>query len=379
MSSAKRRALGAALLICFLSPPGAAARQTDQELRERRDSLAPLVEAARAASQAAMAERAARLVAESSLRTDTITVGPLRVIARRGQAETARRIFGAVWDNEYASFIDEPARASVEYFTFAWPNSNEEVPVASDQPVRRVELRPWRSRRAVERSVRQQIAAMLGAEIAGTPLGGWINGELRAPADPSGIYRATALAGAESTRQCLGGDARRCWDALGADLTDDPFPLDDWYSPEERIELARAWLARSPATRRSTDPRFAGCLQRALVADCDALLEERLGPGGGGDPFQQVGPRAYLAWLALGVGGRGAWSRMVADRSAAPGEALRAASGLEAHTLAALWRARVVESRAEPMRILDPSILLALVWVGVLAALATRSTRWRLG
>jgi hypothetical protein len=237
-------------------------------------------------------------------------------------------------------------------------------------------LRPWRSRRAVERVIRQQIAAMLGAEISDTPLGSWINGEIRAPADPAEIYRTIALAGAESTRRCLEGVAERCWDALGADLTQDPYPLDDWYSGEERVQLAQLWLQRA---RSSSDDRIDACLRRTSVADCDALLAERLGPWGGGDPFQHGGPRAYLTWLALRAGGAGAWTRMTTDRDATPGEALRAASGMDTAALAALWRDEVIEARAAPRRVLDRSLLLALAWMGILATFATRSTRWRLG
>lgn len=379
MSRPQRVAVASVLVAWAAASGSVAARQTDQELRERLDSLTPLREAARVAAQAAQAERAARRIAESRLRTDTIAVGPLRIIARQGQSERARELFGSIWVDEYASFIDAPARASVEYFTFAWPNSEEPLPVSGPEPVRRVELRAWRSRRAVERTIRQQIAAMLGAEISDTPLGGWINGEIRVPADPSEIYRETAVAGAESTRRCLEGAALRCWDALGADLTDDPFPLDDWYSGEERVQLAQLWLRSSPAARSSPDPRFASCLLRSSIPDCDALLAERLGPWGGGDPFQHGGPRAYLAWLALRAGGSGAWSRMTADRHAEPGDALRAASGMDTASLAALWRAKVIESRAAPGRPFDPSMLLALVWIGIFATFATRSTRWRLG
>jgi len=370
----------ATVLVAWASASGSvAARQTDQELRARLDSLAPLREAARIAAEAAQAERAARRIAESPLHTDTIAVGPLRIIARRGQSETARELFRSIWVREYASFIDAPARASVEHFTFAWPSSEEPLPVSSAESVRRVELRGWRSRRAVERAIRQQIAAMLGAEISDTPLGSWINGEIRAPVDPAEIYRATAVAGAESTRRCLEGAALRCWDALGADLTDDPFPLDDWYSGEERVQLAHLWLRSSVAAQSSTDPRFTACLRQSSIADCDGLLAERWGPWGGGDPFKQGGPRAYLAWLALRAGGAGAWSRMTADRGATPGEALRAASRMDTASLAALWRTKVIEGRATPRRSLEPSVLLALLWIGIFATFAARSTRWRLG
>jgi hypothetical protein len=375
--SRPQRAAVASVLVAWATASGSVAGcQTDQELRERLDSLAPLREAARLASQAAEAERAARRIAQNRLQTDTIAVGPLRIIVRLGQSETARELFRTIWAREYASFIDAPAQASVEYFTFAWPNSEEPLPVSSQEPVRRVELRPWRSRRAVERVIRQQIAAMLGAEISDTPLGSWINGEIRAPADPAEIYRTIALAGAESTRRCLEGVAERCWDALGADLTQDPYPLDDWYSGEERVQLAQLWLQRA---RSSSDDRIDACLRRTSVADCDALLAERLGPWGGGDPFQHGGPRAYLTWLALRAGGAGAWTRMTTDRDATPGEALRAASGMDTAALAALWRDEVIEARAAPRRVLDRSLLLALAWMGILATFATRSTRWRLG
>lgn len=373
------RARGAAAVLAVLVavPASAAARQTDAELRARLDSLLPLLEEARAAADAQARAREARRLAQSAVATDTIAVGPLRVIAREGQAELAAELFGAVWEREYAPFVAAPRRAGDAWFTFAWPAAGAELTVAGGTTVHRVELGAWRPRGAVEEAVRQQIAALLGAELAGTPLAHWMAGWIRAPRDVEATYRLAATTGAASMRDCLAGSAARCWDALAADLADDPDPLDDWYAPEERVAMARDLLARWPRGSSAPDPRGLACAERDSLEDCDATLADRFHSLGPLAPTARGDLRANLVWLALRAGGEGAWARLTSDPNASAGDALRAASGLDSPELASLWREELVRHRPTPLGVLDPSLFLALLWIGLFATLAARSTRWR--
>jgi len=89
--------------------------------------------------------------------------------------------------------------------------------------------------------------------------------------------------------------------------------------------------------------------------------------------------RASLLSLALESGGRGAWSRIVEDPAMSPEAALEYASGVPLSTLLAEWRSRVVENRPDVYGSLGAHSGVALMWALFFAALAMRSTRWRLG
>ena len=91
------------------------------------------------------------------------------------------------------------------------------------------------------------------------------------------------------------------------------------------------------------------------------------------------GTAAALLMLALQAGGDGAWSRLTEDLEREPGEALLHASGLTPEELGDRWHAWVLSDPPETYAGFGTRALITLLWILGFAALAMRSTRWRLG
>jgi hypothetical protein len=86
-----------------------------------------------------------------------------------------------------------------------------------------------------------------------------------------------------------------------------------------------------------------------------------------------------MLWIAVRMGGEGAWDRLRADPDASAAEALLAASGASRDELAGAWLDYVLENKPATRAGAGTSTLLALFWIAAFGALAMRSTRWRLG
>ena len=123
-----------------------------------------------------------------------------------------------------------------QFFTFMWYRDLQSIYI--DGPVRRVEMPVWRSRSAVEEAARQGVSAVLAQDLRDTPLATWNSSSVRVPPKPVELYRELALSASVVSRACIEGDPSSCWAALGLDDGVDDYPLDEWYSPEERRALA---------------------------------------------------------------------------------------------------------------------------------------------
>jgi hypothetical protein len=345
---------------------------TEAALRQRLDSLAPLVDEARVAAEAADVRRRQAERVHAGPATDTIQVGPLHVITLPAQVDDARAVFRDVWNEGYARFAATSPSLGTVPFVFQWSSGDERIEARG--PVRRVELRRFRPRSAVEATVRTGIAYLLASDLQGTRVARWAPGNVQPPTDPAQVYRQLASAPSVTARACFDGDPEACWVALGADLQDDAYPLTRWYGPEER----RALVGRMFSWRRDADDERRACLDQGPVDTCDAYLKaldispDFLAP--------LTGPaRKALLWIALQEGGAGAWDRLLARGDASPGDALRYASGMDERALAAAWRGWVLEHRPASQAGLDPLLLVAVLWIVAFGALAMRSTRWRFG
>ncbi len=367
-----------ALLLASTFPSGAPLRAQEsgssaqqEALVRQLDSLMPLYARASKEAAAARAAREARERARSHPRTDTILVGPLRVIALPEQVGVARGMFGDAWKT-YESGFGTSAALSRTFFTFEWSLVRREIYVSDD--VRRVEAPGYVRRSRVQRFILDAIGAALAGDYAGTRLAQeWYGGPVDPPQDPAAIYREVAAGASKANRACIGGDAVGCEHALGLAVAGDPYST--LYTPEERRELvSRMYIAAN-----SPQARLADECVRSQEA-CDELLAESAeGSRVGYFSPLSMQARASLLWFALQRGGPGAWGRILAHPEASPEEALSEASGMGVAPLVDAWRSWLVGFRPARKAGLAASILSVLFWVLLLAGLAMRSTRWRLG
>jgi hypothetical protein len=362
--------VAAILLLCVEAP----AQQTEDELVRHIDSLLPLLEQAElnAVEARARREAAERLAAAPS--TDTFTVGPLRIVTVPEQRSLGEEIYRAVWDREYAPFVDRSPSMESQFFTFMWYRDLQSIYI--DGPVRRVEMPVWRSRSAVEEAARQGVSAVLAQDLRDTPLATWNSSSVRVPPKPVELYRELALSASVVSRACIEGDPSSCWAALGLDDGVDDYPLDEWYSPEERRALAgRNWASRQQMRV------WEACVHNGQTSSCDVFLSEVLERQGTPANLAPLGapPRSAMLWIAVRMGGDGAWDRLRADPDATPAQALLHASGASRDELAEAWLDYVLENKPTTRAGAGTSTLFALFWIAAFGALAMRSTRWRLG
>ena len=86
-----------------------------------------------------------------------------------------------------------------------------------------------------------------------------------------------------------------------------------------------------------------------------------------------------MLWLAVEGGGEGAWLRLLEDPEASPSEALQHASGMTPEELGLAWREEVLRHRPTTYAGSIPVHWSLFLWIVLFAAMAMRSTRWRLG
>jgi len=369
-----RLALGAmATALVLASPTLGHAQQSEAELLQRLDSLRPLVEAAEADFQAfeeGQREAGRRYAAERA-RVDTLRIGQLTIITPVDQAETARELFGGVWRDHFGSVLHSPELDKV-VFKFQW--SDDHVPIHIDGPVRLVQMRSRSERSAVEARIRNVISMSVTADLGQmqTNVGAWGPGNPLEPRPLTSAYRLVAMTESRASRACLGGDTHSCATAMGLGSESGVEQVEAWYTPEERQAIvARGWLLRSRTVGRPARE----CVEEDRVAACNQLLAETRADLA---PFSPPVRETFVA-LALEAGGEGAWDRLIEDPEMEVVDALEYASMLSVEQLMSTWLERLIESRPDTYENLVPKSGLALLWSLFFAALALRSTRWRLG
>ena len=361
-------ALVTLLLAGALAAPGGplGAQQTEEDLVRHLHDLLPRLDSARAVANAARAAVNARDARPLVGSIDTFVVGPLRILTPSGQRRVAESFFRDVWENEYAPFVRSSPDLARTRFTFQW--APELGRIAVDGPVRRVESLTWRPAPVLRVGVVAAIAGSLGADLPDS-LAHWAGSDVRDRSDAAPeVFREVTVTASASNRACLDGDARACWTSLGLDL--DGAPIDDWYTPEER----RARVAAFGSFARDRMSLRNACVEERSTDACDVFLERWYRV----PPIQDSKARSAMVWIALRAGGSGAWDRLRADPGATPADALRFASGLTTEELGARWRAWVLQGAPPERALLDPHLLTSIMWIVAFAALATRSTRWRL-
>ncbi len=346
-------------------------REMAGEVGARIESMAPLLQRLAARKDAAEAAAQRRRIEKRNLVLDTFRVGPFQVAAEPHQRELAREVMEDTWA-DYRP-LAEGSEALIEPYLWvvhrSWERRRPELPGGSIRWVR-VHARLPESRlwAAAARDLRAALAQGMPQEI-----GSWAAGF---PGLPSALdpWAARELVSVPShaARECFRGNLRWCWEAVG--IADSVGALSRWYTPEERRQLVRRRGARIGGEREAA--LWDGCSDQRLQEACDFFLERR--------PLMELIPlgqnsRTSLLGYALRVGGHGAFERFRARAPESLREALVDAAGVPADSLMAGWRRQVLAARPNAWAGLVRTPLSVLAWIVLMAALATRSTRWRLG
>jgi len=292
---------------------------TEEELVHRIEALLPAVEEARAAVEAADRRRATELAARPRRATQLVQVGPLRIVAPPGQTELASDLFEEVWLEDFHGLDGSPALEDhVFVFQWAWRRVEPlrvEPELHGATSVQRVELtRAWARTRGAAKTHIRD--AVWSALRLDLPPGSPLREWLGTASYPSAqrVSRLVTTAPSDVNGACLGGEPDACLRALG----------------------------------------LSGSMTVPPETPTMLLLE------------------------AIGLGGEGAWPRLLEHRGAAPMDALAHAAGVEGGAVLASWRDALLDERPEIHAGLGSQAARVILWVLLLAAFAMRSTRWRL-
>ncbi|MCG6957990.1 MAG: hypothetical protein LJF04_18515 [Gemmatimonadetes bacterium] len=360
----------------------AAGQQTEQDLVRRLDGLVPQWEAAQAAN-ANLRERLAREVGRRNGAVDTIRVGPLTMLVRPGRDAVARDVVGTVWRRDFTGWVDRSPALERTTFFFDWSADRKRF----DDPdglVRVIQGSSHDSRKTVEAAVRDAVGDVLQWDLTHSGLADWPDWRvyIASPTPRARLYREMVLSSSTAVRSCIAGDLPECVSATV--LKVDAYPLDDWYSPTERLALGSA--PYSPW--HTTESNAPGCFRNDVTA-CDAALRTLLSPR----DYLLARPRpssmrGSLLWFALQEGGAHAWSHLLAgpggglqntlesDRAA---EIISYVAGEPLDVVITKWRRWVAEDRPVVDAGFGRILGVTLVWIVLLSALAMRSKRCRLG
>jgi len=369
-----------AAVLGLLGPDAGAAQQVPAERDDVRtyaraeaaaahariDSLLPLLEAARlgeAAEDSARAARAAARVAE----LDSVRVGPFALIGTKGRVAEAAPAFAAAYTRLRP--LGQSVARTVAGRTFVLQRGLE-TDVLRTLQTRPRTIQVWTGfgdpERAAASAIGSAVASALPEEARG-----WLGGMPVAISLPTDQWRAIrwrlTLSAADAAERCYRGDPQACWAAMSPD---GGAGWSRWYTPEQ----IRGMVSRT-SDRFGAPPQE---LRRACLQDADAAACRRYLADSPPPPPLDEHARASLLAFALQRGGAGALDRLIAADGALPQRLAAAAGTGSPDRLILDWRAHVLE--AEPRRAASPGgVLMLLVWIGVLATLAGRSTRWRLG
>src|SRR5437660_802787 len=189
------------------------------------------------------------------------------------------------------------------------------------------------------------------------------------------VYVLLVTAPSQAARSCFLGAISDCRNALA--LGESPDPLQQWYpSAGER----RALVLRSFAEYFGYSDHGAGkpALQSCGAgsdAACTELLRS-LPPGALPRPLT-YDARAALVHVALRLGGREAYHRLVAAAGEPIADRPAGAAGVSVDSLVAQWRSEILAARPAPVTLPPWGPWAALGWTAVFAVCALRSSRWR--
>ncbi len=204
----------------------------------------------------------------------------------------------------------------------------------------------------------------------------WLGGSLHPPLpdkrEAEAAYLQLVTLPYAVNSRCLQGDVAACRAAL--DLFADQDPIASRYqSPEDRryaISQISTVLASDPATT----PTYEEC-----IGGRDDACRSLLGVAARASMPRPLGleARGLLTWVAVRLGGRAGYLRLVDGADRSPISRLEAAAGVPVDTIITRWRAEVLAARPEPVAVPVSGVVSGLGWMVVLAACALGSSRWR--
>jgi hypothetical protein len=174
-------------------------------------------------------------------------------------------------------------------------------------------------------------------------------------------------------RRCYRGDLHACTIALGLDPSADPAMT--WYvTPRERqsVVLAADFMYQNGRT----EPDLQRCREGNDSA-CTALLHQTPVTSLT-RPLDNEARQSVLA-IALAMGGRDAYERILTHPDLKPGAELALAAGVPTERVVAVWRDSVLAARSRPVQVNLVETMAGLMWIFGFLGLALRSTRWRIG
>jgi hypothetical protein len=359
---------GLVLLLAVAMGRPLASQATDvQRLRARVDSLSR--EWTRAGAIADLADSLERQRAFSG--RDTIAVGGLRIVTDpsplpvRAAAERAWPVLDSLYGDAAQLLAQHP------YVIRAFdPDTNAPRPTVYVGL-----LVPWDMSTAALTRLLVANAPMPPPDQA---LVSWLSGTLRpatrAAQERTDVYLELVTAPSTPVRACYLGTLRDCRFALGLQSGGDA--LDLWYpgAAERRALVNRAFA--DYFGHGASAPTVRACAAGANPA-CDALLRNL--PAGALPGPLGAQARTTLVRVAMEMGGRDAYRRLVADPRAPMADRIASAANATLDDVIARWRHGILGSRPPAVALPWWAVSLALAWAAVFGVCALRSSRWRLG
>jgi hypothetical protein len=301
---------------------------------------------------------------------DTIAVGGLRIIVNpsplpvRAAAERAWPLLDSLYGTVAADLVERPyiirsfdpdtaVRRPILYVGMELP---WDLDATSLTAVLLTTVPPPRFDPA--------IAQWLGASLRPT---------LRPLEEQREVFLQLVTAPSAAVRACFLGAIDRCKNVLQLDDTTDL--LNRWYStPAEREALVTESFS-GYFERGATAPALLRCRQH--MDDACTMLLRSLPPGTLPRPLANAA-RTVLVREALQLGGREAYSRLVAEPTAPMSQRLASAAGVGIDSLVVRWRNSVLDARPAPLTLPWWAGVAAFGWTAFFGFCALRSSRWRL-
>lgn len=337
-------------------------------LQARADSLA--AEWRRASAIADLIDNLGR--ARALAGRDTIRVGALTIIANPSPLplrEAAARAWPVI-DSLYGSEAQELARRP--YIIVAVdPDTTVDRPVVQGG----IEV-PW-DRDAASLT----LLLLLNVPIAprDPALQYWLGGPVVPPIHPerqrADVYVQLVTAPSQAARGCFLGNIDRCRDGL--DLVAAPDNLRLWYptADDRRALVIHSFSDHFDSWDHSVRrPTLRSCVEGSDSA-CTELLES-LPPRALPRPLT-YDARETLVHVALRLGGREAYHRLLERPGAPITDRLAAAAGVSINTVVAGWRTEILAARPVPLPLPPWGLWAALGWTAVFVVCGLRSSRWR--
>lgn len=360
------RPVGLFLLLSLMTASGLAAQQPAGDelgnLKRKADSLARLWEEADALAN--LADSLAHAALPRQL--DTIRVEKLVIVANPSRLPL-KEAAGIAWgmiDSLYGSMADTLLHRP--YLIHAIdPDS---------QPTRST----WGTVLAWDLTARETgniLAMMAPMPAPDESLRRWLGGPL--PPAVQGLkeelgqsYVAVVTSPFGVARDCFTGSLTQCRSLLALDRPLDPARIYRTLSERQKAVRRVGFGRNENELRAATMPCYNGD-----DSTCASLLRRseawRL------PPAVDLVARRTLVLVALTLGGRGAYGRLMADSTLPIDVRVANAAGVPLDSVFAVWHGAVVASRPVPVELPGYGPLVGLSWTVAFGLLAMRSSRWR--